>query len=143
MREHEQLVFNYRFQVLIENESLSFTRISGMGMERRVKILTEGGHSQGGSLDTIASKHPRTLRMESGVYGQDSSKLKNLRPGIILPYGIIIIILGGDGKPSVKYATGQAVVTKWKVSDLDAEQGKILVDTFEIAYNDFSIVNTA
>ena len=140
MRAHEQLVLNYRFQVLIENESLSFARISGMGMEREVEILAEGGHGGGGKLQTTVSKHPRTLHMESGVCSQDNSKLKNIRPGFLLPQGIVIIVLGGDGKPGVKYATGQAVVTKWEVSDLDAEQGKILIDTFEIAYTNFRLI---
>lgn len=141
MGTHETLVLNYRFQVLIENKSLSFARISGMGMDREAEILPEGGHSQGGYLRTAAPKQHKTLRMESGICSRESSDLKNLRPGIFLPQGIIIIVKGRDGNPAVKYATEQAFVTKWDVSDLDAEQGKILVDTFEIAYTQFSLLS--
>lgn len=140
MEAHEKLVLNYRFRVLIENKSLSFARISRMGMEREAEILAEGGHSQGGDLRAVVPKRPGTLRMESGVCSRDYSDLKNLRPGIFLPQGIVIIVLGSDGNPAVQYATGQAFVTKWEVSDLDAEQGKILIDTFEIAYTKFSLL---
>lgn len=140
MGAHGTLVLNYRFQVLVENKSLSFARISGMGMEREAEILAAGGHSQGGNLRTAVPNRPRTLRMESGICSQQCSDLKNLRPGVFLPQGIVILVMDRDGNPAVKYATEQAFVTKWDVSDLDAEQGKILIDTFEIAYTKFSLL---
>lgn len=140
MDAHERLVLNYRFQVLIENQSFSFARISGMGMERGAEIMAEGGNSLGGSLYTVVPRSSRTLRMESGICSRGNSALDNFRPGILLPQGIIIIVLGSDGTSAVKYATDRAFVTKWEVSDLDAEQGKILIDSFEIAYTQFSLL---
>lgn len=140
MDAHKKLVLNYRFKVLIDNNTVSFARVSGLGMDREMEMLSEGGHSQGGYLTAGIQKNPRTLRLEGGVYSGDTSVLRKLRPGIWLRQGIVVMVLGKNGQTDVKYATGQAFVTKWEMADLDAEQGKMLVQTFEIAYTQLKLM---
>lgn len=140
---YEELILNYRFQVLIENKTLSFARISGLGMERETEILAEGGNSGGGRLLAVPLKNSRTLRMERGVCTRDSTLISKLRPGICLPQGIIVVVMGSDGKPAIQYVTEQAFVTRWEIADLEADQGKVLINTFEISYIKLDLMKSA
>ncbi len=141
MGARDKLVLNYRFKVLIDNNEISFAKVSGLGLDRETEVLFEGGHSQSGYIAASSQKSSRTLRLESGVYSDGSGVLSRLKPGISLPQGVVIMVLGKNGRIDVKYATGQALVTKWEVADMDAGQGKMLVDTFEIAYSQLKLMN--
>lgn len=141
MNLHEQLVLNYRFKVLIENKVVSFTKVSGLGMDRETETLQEGGNGLGGEITMTAKKGAKTLRMEGGVYSGDQSLLKTLKPGICLSSGIVVMVMGPKGEVDIKFGTGKAFVTKWEASDLDAEQGRTLVNTFEIAYMELSVLD--
>ena len=138
---HEQLVLNYRFKVLIENKVVSFTKVSGLGMDCEAEIFQEGGNGLGGEIAMAAKKSVKTLRMEGGVYSGNQSLLKTLKPGICLSSGIVIMVMGPKGQADIQFGTGKAFVTKWEVSDLDAEQGRTLVNTFEIAYMELSVLD--
>ena len=41
----------------------------------------------------------------------------------------------------MEYAVDNAFVSKWEISDIDALSGQVLIDTFEVAYTDLSILN--
>ncbi len=140
MGTHEQLVLNYRFKVLIDNKVLSFMKVSGLGMDYETETMAEGGSALGGRIAAAARKSARTLRMEGGVYGGGQSLLKTMKPGICLSSGIVIMVMNAKGKIDIKFGTGEAFVTKWEVSDLDAEQGRVLVNTFEITYMELSVL---
>ncbi len=140
MGTHEQLVLNYRFKVLIDNNAVSFSRVSGLGMDRELEIMSEGGHAEGGYLTAGIQKNSKTLRLEGGVYSGGNSTLSKMKPGIYLRQGVVVMVLGKSGKTVMKYGTGQAFVTKWEIGDLDGEQGKVLVNTFEIAYTQLQVL---
>ncbi len=140
MSEHTDIVLNYRFRVLIDNIVVAFSKISGLGMSRETEILSDGGNSLGGHMSPVVSKGPGTLRLERGVISKDTGITGKLRPGIYLSNGIVILVKGNKNKTLIKYGTGPAYVTKWEISDLDAEQGGVLVNTFEIAYTEFAVL---
>ena len=136
MESHEQLVLNYRFKVLVENQVISFQKVSGLSMDVEMEMLSEGGHNNSGYLTAAPTKNTKTLRLQSGVYKQANSLLDKLRPGIYLRQGIVIMMLGTNGTIQKKYAAERAFVTKWEISELDAQNGQVLIDTFEIAYTE-------
>ncbi|MDE5965844.1 MAG: phage tail protein [Lachnospiraceae bacterium] len=132
-------VLNYRFQVLIENTELAFSKVSGISMNRELEVVSEGGNS-GGRLALGKPKGIQTLRLEAGVYKSGPAILHRIRPGIYLPGGVVINVLDGGASIAVKYGTDAAYVAKWDVSELNARQGSVLINTFEIAYTQLSIL---
>lgn len=134
------LILNYRFKVLIDNNVLSFAKVSGLSMDLETELLGSGGGIGAGYIATSPSKHPKTLRLQRGVWKEQNPALKRLRPGMHLSQGVVVMLLGLDGSVQATYAAENAVVTKWELADLDAQSGQVLIDTFEIAYTELKIV---
>lgn len=130
------MLMNYRFLVLVDNFPVSFSKITGLNLSVETELLTEGGRSQAAYILETPSKSPKTLRMESGVYNIKNLILNGLRPGMYLKYGIVIMVLGSSGILQRTFIIDNAMVTKWEISDLDAANGQVLVNTFELAYTE-------
>ena len=75
----------------------------------------------------------RTLRFERGL--QLNSKISDkMKPGMFIPY-IEIIVKDSKGKrPLYEYCVVGAYVTKWEVSTLDAAEGNVMIETFEVEH---------
>lgn len=134
MNDRSTLLINYRFRVLLDNNLVSFSKITGLNASVETELLAEGGRSQHSYIMELPAKSPKTLRMEGGLYGDKSAILNKLRPGMYLPRGVVIMVLDLSGRMQKKYVIDTAVVTKWEISDLDAGNGQVLVNTFELAY---------
>lgn len=140
MESHEKLMLNYRFKVLIDNQVASFSKISGLTMDVETEMIAEGGHNASGYIVEVPAKASKTLRLEGGIYKNSNSLLERLRPGMRLKQGLVIMVLGAYGNVQIKYSAERAYVTKWEVSELNAESGQVLIHTFEIAYTQLKII---
>ncbi len=140
MESHEKLMLNYRFKVLIDNQVASFSKISGLTMDVETEMIAEGGHNASGYIVEVPAKASKTLRLEGGIYKNSNSLLERLRPGMRLKQGLVIMVLGTYGNVQIKYSAERAYVTKWEVSELNAESGQVLIHTFEIAYTQLKII---
>lgn len=140
MESHEKLMLNYRFKVLIDNQVASFSKVSGLTMDVETEMIAEGGHNGSGYIVEVPAKASKTLRLEGGIYTNSNSLLERLRPGMYLKQGLVIMVLGAYGTVQTKYSAERAYVTKWEVSELNAENGQVLIHTFEIAYTQLKII---
>lgn len=140
MESHEKLMLNYRFKVLIDNQVASFSKVSGLTMDVETEMIAEGGHNGSGYIVEVPAKASKTLRLEGGIYTNSNSLLERLRPGMYLKQGLVIMVLGAYGTIQTKYSVERAYVTKWEVSELNAENGQVLIHTFEIAYTQLKII---
>lgn len=137
---HGQLISNYRFKVLIDNNVVSFAKVSGLNMELETEMLLEGGHNGAGYIEAVPAKGAKTLRLQSGVLKNANSIMDKMRPGIYLRQGLVVMMLDAYGKTEIKYVAERALVTKWEVSEIDAQNGQVLINTFEIAYTQMKIM---
>lgn len=141
MISHDQIVVNYRFKVLIDNYDVSFAKVTGIGMDAQMENIAEGGRNAGNYITSTVLNNAKTMHLETGVCKNSGNVLSRLRPGMMLNQGIVIMVMGYGGNIDVKYATDAALVTKWEVAALDAKQGEILIDTFEVAYSRLWLMN--
>lgn len=137
---YKQPILNYRFRVFIGKHSLSFMKVSGLNRSVETEVVSEGGYGSMMHIMESPSKSPKILRLESGVYRGKDAILNRLCPGMYLPEGVLVSVLGLDGEKKVVYAAENAFVTKWEISELNAENGQVLVSTFEIAYSNLKRV---
>lgn len=140
MSMHGQLVSNYRFKVLLDNNVVSFAKVSGLNMELETEMISEGGHNGSGYILAAPTKGTKTLQMQSGVLNKANSVMDKMKPGIYLNQGLVIMMLDMQGKTMIKYVAERALVTKWEVSEMDALNGQVLIHTFEIAYTQLKIM---
>ncbi|MCI9050464.1 MAG: phage tail protein [Lachnospiraceae bacterium] len=133
MAVYDDLVMNNRFLVYINMNKLSFAKVSGIGAEMAKEIYAEGGENHAPHVLTTPKEQLRTLRFERGL--QLNSKISDkMKPGMFIPY-IEIIVKDSKGKrPLYEYCVVGAYVTKWEVSTLDAAEGNVMIETFEVEH---------
>ncbi|MCM1498002.1 MAG: phage tail protein [Clostridium sp.] len=141
MDESAKLALNYRFKVLVNNQQVSFAKVTGLNMNIETERISEGGYNGAAHILEVPAKSSNVMRLERGIYQKDTSILANLRPGMYLDEGIVVMVLGLDGEIQIKYSAEQAVVTKWEISELNAGNGQVLVSTFEIAYTRLKLLD--
>ena len=132
MPNHSDLMKNDRFYVYIGNTRLSFSAVSGLGASMDKEVYVEGGSLYYPHVMQTPSSVLRTLTLRRGVQA-DAPIIRKLRPGVYIPC-VQVIALGDDAKPRYEYFLEDAWVAKWDVGDLDAMDGKIMIDTFELEY---------
>lgn len=131
---YKQPMLNYRFRVLIEKHVVSFMKVSGLNRSVETEMVPEGGYSSMAHIMEIPAKSPKTLRLEGGIYKEKDALLNRLLPGMYLEQGVVVTVLGLDGTEEAVYVAENTFVTKWELSELNAESGQVLVNSFEIAY---------
>ncbi len=132
MPQHSELLKNNKFQVFIGLHRLSFAKISGLGSGMEKEVYAEGGGISDPHVMRVPKSQLRAITLERGI--QMSNKtISNLKPGTFVPW-VQIIVMGDDKKPYYEYFLEKVWVTKWEISSLDALDGKVLVDTFEMEY---------
>jgi phage tail-like protein len=111
-------------------------RISGLTSTLKTEVITEGGESifmnyradvlqydnlvikRGLILGTLVNHQFDKIMSGFASYSQD----------------ILVTLLDDEEQPSAGWLFQQAYPVKWSISDLDAEQPGILIDTLELAY---------
>lgn len=129
----------YRFSVYLNEMLLGFQKVTGMNQEIETFVYHEGG------LNTMVHVFPKTctgervLRMEKGTYG-----------GVCHPFcmvgeriegNLILMVMNNLGKPLKRYLFTGLLVKKWEVGELSAEQSGLLIDRFEVCYEDFEVLD--
>ena len=134
MAVHDDLVMNNRFLVYIGMHRLSFAKVSGISTEMAKEIYAEGGRNHDPYVLTTPIEQMQTLRFERGL--QINSKISNkIVPGMFIPYIEVIVKDQKGKKPLYEYCVVGAYVTKWEIGTLDASEGTVIIETFEVEHS--------
>lgn len=125
-----ELINNYRFQVIIGKDQISFSKVEGISEVLEFDKIEEGGVNDYVHIIPTNRKQEQTLRFEKGIEA-DEEILMKMKPGMYLEEGFIIIV----NDLAQAYSVESAIVTKWEVSSLDAMNGQVLIETFEVAHS--------
>jgi len=121
----------------------SFQEISGMEVERDTEAVVEGGENR------FVHRLPKPARysnlvLKRGVTNGDSflsewmekTLVSNLRSPI-QAHDLMVTLLNEQGTPAVRWTFTKAIPVKYRVSALNAQENKVLIETLEFAYNYF------
>lgn len=137
-------VLNFYFLVEFQNKvdrfQASFTEVSGLDMhfdtavkpsDAGIWIKMPGGVKYG----DITLKRP-VPSSNNDIFTQWIYKcLKADRDKKMLPYDMIIKLLNQEGKPVVGWICSHAFPLHWSLSNLEAENGKLAMDTVVMTCN--------
>lgn len=137
---HYDPIVAVRFIVLFNTTTLGFQSVSGIGIERSVSYVSEGGRNDYPILIPKPQSEPHRLTFKRGYEMRKASVL-----GLLSGYagsqaieakGALGTILVLDETQSIKaiYSFISQGVVEWEVSDLDAERSSPLIETFTIAH---------
>ena len=129
-----------RFIVLFNTATLGFQSVSGLGTQRPVSFISEGGRNDYPILIPKPQTEPNRLTFRRG-YEMRKLSLTGLLPSCVGPQaiearGALGTILVLDEKQSIKaiYSFISQGVVEWEMSDLDAGRSTPLIETFTITH---------
>jgi len=120
---------------------LRFQRISGLSRELGVSAYREGGENAANLYFPENVQHG-SLVLERGVmmvtpltYFFDSV----LGTGEPVFLDVVIMLLGTDMRPMTTWTASKALPVRWQVGELDARSNAVLINTFELRYQDMRL----
>ena len=116
-----------------------FQKVSGIVSEVKTETINEGGQN------LYAHRLPNkinyeNLKLERGmVVGSLLNAEFNLAMSTFTfsPGNVLITLYGESGQPIAAWMFRETYPVKWAVSDLDANQDSIVIDSMELAYSQF------
>ena len=135
------LGFHFRVEFANIKGEFEFQSVSGLNVELETEQIAEGGENR--------FKHPLPVRtkftnivLKRGLK-VNTDLIKWCRDAVvdfnIVPTDVTIILLNEEHEPLQTWNVVHAYPLKWSVTDLNAEESKIAVESIELAYNYFNI----
>ena len=136
---------NFHFSVefsTIPGESIDvrFQSVSGLDSTMDTESVKEGGENRFEHVMPTRRRYgPLTLKR--GLLKPNDSKLTAwLKKAFdeeqieVIPT-VNIMLLGEDHKPMLKWTINNVWPRSWKIGELNAERGEVLIETLELNYN--------
>lgn len=121
---------------------IMFQSVSGLSTEMQTEMIKEGGENRFEHELPVRTRFPN-LVLKRGLI-KDSSLIKwclntfqNLE---IRPVDLEVKLLNEKHEPLITWAVKQAWPKKWAVEDLSAMDSKVLIESLELRYQQFTIL---
>lgn len=128
----------YRFIVFLDGLLMGFQKVSGIKREIETEVYREGGLNTRVHVLPKASSGEQKLLMEKGIYSGMEHPFCMV--GERLAGSLNLIVMDSMGMPLKSYLFSGILVQQWEVGELRAEENSILLDRFEISYEEFQVV---
>jgi len=136
------LGFHFKVEFTLFEGEFQFQSVSGLSIELETEEITEGGENRFKHKLPVKAKYPnlvlkRGLLVNSALINWCRNTIENFE---IVPTNLIVKLLDEKHKPLVTWSIVHAYPVKWSISDFNAEESKIIIETIELAYNYFKIL---
>jgi phage tail-like protein len=137
--------FHFKVEITSFGSEYQFQSVSGLNVELETEELAEGGVNQFKHKLPVRSKFPnlvlsRGLKLASQLRKWVANAIENLE---IEPLNLTIHLMNEKHEPLMTWNVIHAFPVKWSVSDLNAEEGKIVIESLELTYQYFNIPTNA
>ncbi|MBP6624039.1 MAG: phage tail protein [Chitinophagaceae bacterium] len=135
--------FWVKFEFSEDNVDIAFQDVSGIGMELLTEDVIEGGENRfTQKLPIRANYSPLVLKRGLAV----SSTLldwckENIENFNIKPVHCIVALLNDQQEPLVAYQFMNVYPLKWSISNFNAENSSVVIESLELYYQYFKIIN--
>lgn len=132
----------FHFLVEFGNQSneYQFQSVSGLSVELDSEEIAEGGENRFKHSVPGRPKYPnlvlkRGLNVDSALIDWCKNAIENFT---FSPKDVIIKLLNKENDPLVTWNIVNAYPVKWSVSDFNAEESKLVIETIELKYSYFN-----
>lgn len=135
--------FYYRveFGVSKNKDDVRFQAVSGLSVEYDIEEYREGGENRFAHKLPVRTKYA-DLVLKRGML-TDSEVVqwcfRALRDREFQPTDVNVILMNEKGEPLRTWKIAHAIPKKWSVSDLNANENGVVVETLELSYRYFTI----
>jgi len=134
--------FKVEVQGLKPNDNdVRFTEVSGLAAELGTEEMAEGGENRYVQKYPVRAKYPdlvlkRGLLHNSEVWNWARECIEDLW---IVPRSVDVKLLNEQHQPLMTWHVHGAYPTKWSVSDLNAANNAVVIESLQLAYQYFKL----
>ena len=137
------LGFHYRveFGISKKKNDVRFQTVSGLSVEYDYESYKEGGENRFEHKLPVRTKYAdlvlkRGMLTDSDVIGWMLNAFRNRE---FKPADVVVILLNEKGEQLKSWRIAQAIPKKWSISDLNANESAVVIETLELTYRYFTI----
>ena len=135
--------FKVEFSNISDQETdVQFQSVSGLSVEIETEEFAEGGENRFKHRFPVRTKFPN-LVLKRGLL-KDSKLISWCKNAIesfqFEPTNLTVKLLNEEHQPLITWNVVNAYPIKWEVSELNAEENKLSIETIELAYNYFKVI---
>lgn len=137
--------FRVEFQGIpgVQNLDGLFQEVTGLSRELESEPIKSGGENRFTYKLPTRAQYPnlvlkRGLLIDSGLITWVNDAIYNLD---IKPATVLVTLLNEKHEPLQTYQCVNAWPQKWSVADFNAQESRILIETMELFYQYFTIIN--
>ncbi len=147
---HQMVGFHFKVSFITLSKTkavdVKFQSVSGLDVQIEKEALKEGGlnnfeHSMPGrnKYTTLTLKRGLLTPEDSAltVWCQQAFQDRKIKP----ISGVDVELLNENNAPMLKWQLTHVWPVSWKIGELNAERGEVLLETLELNYNYFKLVN--
>lgn len=137
------LSFYYRveFSISKDKNDVRFQTVSGLSVEYDYESFKEGGENRFEHKLPVRTKYADIVLKRGMLTDSEVIKwmLDAFRNREFKPADLTVILLNEKGEPLKTWKVAQAIPKKWIVSDLNANENSVVIETLELTYRYFTI----
>lgn len=128
------------------NEEIYFQEVGGINMELETEPVKNGGENRFTQLLPTRTKYPnlslkRSLKVSSSLVDWCKDTIQNFNKNpIVEPRTVMVKLLNDKGDPLVAYNFVNAYPVKWAITDFNAQDSKLVIETLDLYYQYFTIL---
>ncbi|WP_300437813.1 phage tail protein [Zoogloea sp.] len=137
--------FHFKVEVLgldrAVDDDVRFSEVGGLGFEVATEEVPEGGENRFIQRYPLRAKYPdlvlkRGLLKSSAIWDWTRDCIENLD---IKPKNVDVKLLNENHEPLITWHLVGAYPVKWAVTDLNATNNAIVVESLQLAYQYFTV----
>lgn len=121
-----------------------FQSVSGLSVDIETEEIAEGGENRFKHKLPVKTKYPnltlkRGMLIDSEVIDWCRDAIENFS---FKPVNLTVKLLNEEHQPLISWNVVHAFPVKWSVEDFNAEESKLVVESFELTYNYFTLIKS-
>ena len=129
-----------------ESFDTRFQSVTGLDSTIETETVKEGGENRFEHVIPVRRKYGPLILKRGVLLSSESGVTKWLNRAfqdqIVIPIGIVDIqLLDEEHNPLLQWTVNNVWPRSWKIGELNAERGEVLIETLELNYNYISFVN--
>ena len=133
--------YKVEFGISRDRNDVRFQTASGLSVEYDMEEYKEGGENRFTHKLPVRTKYA-DLVLKRGMV-TDSSVIKwcldAFRERVFLPTDVNVILMNEKAEPLRTWKVAHAIPKKWLVSDFNANENSLVIETIELTYRYFTI----
>ena len=129
------------FSLSSATDDARFQSVSGLSVEYDTEEYKEGGENRFTHKLPVRTKYSDLVLKRGMLTGSAVIQwfVDALRDRIFEPGDVNVILMNEQGEPLRTWKVAHAVPKKWTISDLNANESSVVVETLELTYRYFTV----